>query len=108
MKILDEGKEEDDYIRAMDAVSCTIYKSSLDNSKELYNAQGLNKVSEGSKEIGIAAGQIVLDKIIEITKDMSRDDLVRWLAQSSAHMLVSVMNNNPKYRHRIQSIIDNS
>lgn len=103
MQIIEKNHEKEaEYSEFMDSVACSIFSESLKGIQSL-SSTGMDDstIRENAGSIGLAVGQIVFDKVIELSKDMSREDLVRYLAQASAAHVVEHMNSIPAYRTKI-------
>lgn len=98
MKVLDQEKEEW-YSDNMDRIAKTVFKESF-KSVMLFNDNDVDPTKH-SQDIGIAMGQVVLDEVIEISKDMSREELLKWTAELAISSVVNTMNNHPMYKLRI-------
>jgi len=94
-------KDMEKYGDFMDKVSVSMLTHSCESLVEL----GLDKTPEqlldNTEAIGKAVGQVVLDDVIEFTKDYTREELVRFLAHNSAQLSMKVMNSDPMYRMKI-------
>ncbi len=98
MKVLEE-KDSQIYSDFMDDTACTIFKESMKSVVTL-NKNGtdpLNLVDE----IAVAMGQVVLDDIIERTKNMDRDTLIKWFAEVCIADLTATMVNHSEYQLKI-------
>src|SRR6478609_9722594 len=98
MKVLDKG-EEASYNIFMDSIACCVFKESLKGIKEC-NDNNIDP-TKTSIEIGMSVGQIALDKVIELTKDMDRDTLLKWFTEIAVVNVVSRMHESPTYRLKI-------
>lgn len=95
-------KEEGDaYYNYCDKVSYCIISNSYSIVAQFGKGASKAEVVGSTDEIGLAVGQILHDKIIDMTKDMSREELVKYLAESSFHMMTTIMNKHPEYKYKI-------
>jgi hypothetical protein len=101
MHVIDK-EEERDYALLMDKVAYCGYLESGKAVKNMNLEVAPTDLRELSEAIGMAVGQIVLDKVIELTKNMDRDKLVRYFAQTAFSHTIEVMNGCPEYRKKIQ------
>ena len=65
----------------------------------------LEKLKNTYKEIGMASGQVLLDKVIEMTKDMDRDQILRFMSEMAASIAIKRMNTDPEFRMRIKFLM---
>ena len=96
----DEDKEE--YEMFMDLTACSVYKNSIAGLSELKKIHTEEEIiANDTDALGDAVGQIVLDRVIDLTKDMSREQMIRFLAQSSTQYLLVHMRRNEQYLNKI-------
>jgi hypothetical protein len=98
MKILDKEKEPE-YCDFMDKIAITICKESFKGIRDMHD-QNVNPTIN-SEELAMAMGQVVLDQVIEQTKDMSREDLLKIFSEVSIAHVVSAMQDNQGYKLKI-------
>lgn len=103
MKVLEE-KDEDVYADFMDIVAIIICKETLNGIKDL-NIKSVGIPDGVSDAMGMAMGQVVLDEVIKLTENLSREELVKWYAETVISCLVSMLNHNPGYFARIVTLI---
>ena len=96
-------EEEKEYALLMDKIA---YCGYLESGKAVsaLNKTDFDDLKPIAEAIGMAVGQVVLDKVILLTKDMDRETLVRYFAQTAFSHTVEVMNSCPEYRRKIQVI----
>jgi len=104
MRIIFEKEEMADYENIMTKIACLLY---LESKKALMELNKRDISTADTDAIGLAAGQILYDDIIELTEDMSREELVKFFAQSSIAFQIKNMNDDAEYRHEIMSLTDN-
>lgn len=104
MHVITEKEELKEYSLFMDKVSYCLLINSQKNVAELMEKDPNVVAADFHEELGNAVGQIVYDKIIELTKDMSRKQIVKYLAQTASATALHVMNNNEEYRNKIAVI----
>jgi hypothetical protein len=94
-------EEEGQYGLLMDRIA---YCGFLESGKAVkdVNKVDFEDLRPLSEAIGMAVGQIVLDKVIDLTKDLDRDTLVRFFAQVAFSHTIEVMNACPEYRMKIK------
>ncbi len=95
MKILEKG-EESKFTDFMNEICTAVFMESYKSVEEL-KATDLNPM-DNTEEIGASMGQIVLDKMIEMTKHMSRDELMKWFAEIAIMHATSFMQRHPEYK----------
>jgi hypothetical protein len=93
--------EQSEYNSLMTIVACTIHKEAEKNLKQMNNPTD-EMVAEMQKEIGIAVGQVILDKVIDMTNDMDRDKLIRFLAEATSSVAIRTMNEQSSFIDRIR------
>lgn len=93
--------EEGRYGLFMDKISYCSYTESM-KAVESLNVTEFDTIKPHSQAIGMAVGQVVLDKVLELTKDMEREQLIRYLTEVTFSHVVGVMNDCPEYRKKIQ------
>jgi len=98
MKILDP-EEEEEYALFMDKIATAIYLESYKHIKELHERHVDPLIN--TEEIGMATGQVVLDKVIEMTKDMPKEKLLRIFTEVAISHSVNTMQRHPEYKMRI-------
>lgn len=98
MKVLDK-EEETEYSTFMENVCTTVLKESFLSIKEMHEHNVDARLN--SEEIGMAMGQICLDQIIDMTKEMDRDRLVRYLAEIAIASAVNTMQSHPVYKMKL-------
>ncbi len=101
MKILDK-EDAKEYTEMIDNVAILIFKETCSNLKRLNEQNPTFDINKVHEEIGSATGQVVLDEIISLTKDMDKEKLTRFFGEAMMAMLVSVMNANPLFMARIR------
>lgn len=102
MKVLEES-EASEYAEFMDNVACTVFRESMKGVVALDDS-GVDP-RKHSIDIGTAMGQVVLDDIIEFTKDMDKDTLVKWFAEITIASVVGTMVAHPQYKMKIMAKI---
>ena len=103
MRIFFEQEEMDRYENIMTKVACLIY---LESKRALLEMHKRELTCDDTQAIGQATGQVIFDDIIELTADMSREELVKYFAQSAIAFQVGHMNVDDGYRRAIMKITD--
>lgn len=98
MTILEKG-EETEYANFMDAIATAVFVESVHNVMELNKTN--QDACDNIEEISMAMGQVVLDKVIDLTKDMSREKMLRIFTEMAIGYSVNVMQKHPEYKMRI-------
>lgn len=88
-------EEENEYALFSGKVAYCILINSTNSIQELQKANA--DVVSNTDQIGSAVGQIVYDKVIELTKDMPREQLVKYLAEAIFDSASGMMTLNPAY-----------
>jgi hypothetical protein len=99
--ILLRPEEEAKYSDFADTIACSIHINSSEKLKGQEPPKNQEELHAIGQRIGKDVGDATLEKSIEFLKDMSREDLVRWLTQSTAQVVISAMNTHPDFRERI-------
>lgn len=96
MYVYDKEETGDIYADFLDKIANSVFRESM---KEIVNLQN-NQVdpTKNSQEIALAMGQVLLDEIIDHTKDMDRNELIKLLAEVSISYATSIMQANPNYK----------
>jgi hypothetical protein len=102
MIVLTEQEDLSLYDDFSTKVAVAAFKCTTDKIVELSDANV--SVKDSTVELGMAGGQVVLDRVIELTKDMDRDTLVKFLAQSTSALVVKNMNQHPHYRMMVMLV----
>jgi len=92
-------EEEMAYAIFSGRVAYCILSNSSNSIQELHKTN--SDVEGNTEEIGLAVGQIVYDKVIELTKDMPREQLVKYLAEAIFDSASGMMTLNPNYLHAL-------
>ena len=98
MKVLN-SEEEDEYALLMDKIATVVFVESVKHVQEL-NESKVDPL-KSVEEISMAVGQVVLDKIIDVTKDMSREKILRIFSEVAITYSINVMQKHPEYKMRI-------
>jgi hypothetical protein len=102
MRILEEH-EKSAYSDFMDKIAMIVMSTSVTKVKELEN-QHIDAIN-CAEEIGLVIGQAVLDEIIELTKDMSRDLLLKYIAEIAIGHSIQTLEKYPEYKMRILMLL---
>ena len=97
MKVINK-EDIPDYGRLMESVAIVTFTESVKGLRD----QNFADPKGYHEELGMAVGQVALDKVIELTKDMDRDKLLRILAELAISNSVSMMSDDETYNRRIQ------
>ena len=98
MKLMNP-EEEQEYAEFMDKIATAVFMESYKSIKEL-SKQNVD-ATENVEEIGMSVGQIVLDNIIEATKDMPHEKLLRIFTEVSIAYATYMLQRNPGYKLQI-------
>jgi hypothetical protein len=102
MKVLNP-EEEQEYCDFTDAIAVCVLRESVKLVKQ-FNENNVNPMQH-AQEISVAMGQVALDVIIEMTKDMDKEKFTRLFAEIAIANVVNAMERHPEYKKRIGSII---
>ncbi len=94
-----EKEEEKEYAEFMDTIATAVFTESVQNVMELNKTN--QTVENNVNEIGMAMGQVVLDKVIELTKDMDKIKMLRIFSEMAVGYSVNMMQKHPEYKMRI-------
>lgn len=100
MKYLNE-KEDKQYSNLADDVAYIIFSESC---KSLGDLNLLNSTEIDTKTVEVinnAVGEIVLDKVIEETKDLTREQLIKFLTLSLESSVMTTMSKHPEYTLKV-------
>jgi hypothetical protein len=105
MRILEE-QEQSTYSSFMDRVAMIVMKTSVSRVTEL-EKQHINSL-DCAEEIGMVIGQAVLDEVIELTKHMDRDMLLKYIVETAIGHSVQTMEKHPEYKMRVLMLLAGS
>lgn len=94
-------EEKDLYELFMTKVACCIMREGEKNILAL-GAPTQEELVAAYKELGMATGQVTLDKVIELTIDMPQDQVIRFMAEMASSVVVKMMNEKPSFRQKIK------
>lgn len=103
MLIITETEEIKAYSEFMTKVSISAYRAAEGNVLEMMKANPMSNPGIASHEIGVASGQVVYDRVIELTKDMPREVLVKMLAQLASTTCIDTMLKDEMFRNIISA-----
>jgi hypothetical protein len=95
MIIITDQEELGNYVEMQTAVACVIYGETC---KLLRGSKIENIDSEFAMVTGDIVGTVVYEKVQELVKDMSREQLILWFAQSFSSSATQRMNHDPQFR----------
>jgi hypothetical protein len=98
MKVLEKSQEQE-YNNFMETIAILVMKQSFKHVKQFSDQNVDPRLN--SEEIGQAMGQVVLDHIIESTKHMSREELLKWFSEIAISSVVAQMTAHPDYKGKI-------
>jgi hypothetical protein len=94
-------EEEKDYSLFVDKLAYCTYLHSGKAVKDVAMDVKPEELKGIAEAVGMAVGQVVLDKTIELTNKMDKDTIIRYLAQLAFSHTIEVMNQCPEYRMKI-------
>ncbi len=95
MKLLN-SEEEDAYAEFMNAVANSVFKESVKYVREFQDSNVDPLVN--TEEIGMAVGHATLEVVTNFTKDMSREEILKWFTEVAIVNATNVMQSNPAYK----------
>lgn len=100
-------EEELEYNMFLTKIACIIHEESQKNLKDLSNGGELTleRIRETYLDVGAAMGQIALDKVIEETKNMPQDKIIRFLTELSCSINIRTMRENPSLVQKIDLMV---
>jgi hypothetical protein len=100
LRVLNDTEQEA-YRVFMDAVACSVFKESMGGVVDILEHNPAAKPADCSEAIGSAMGQVLLDQIIDSTKYMDREAMIRWFAETAIGLAVVNMVKHPEYKQLI-------
>lgn len=98
MKYLN-SEEEKQYCNLADEAAYIILSESCKNMSELNADKDVDL--ETVEIINTAVGEILLDKVIEETKDLSREQLIKFLTLTLESSVMNTMSKHPEYTMKV-------
>lgn len=100
MKFLNP-EEEATYSKLADTVAYVTFTESLKSVQDLPTIEDID--TETTLAVSNAVSEISFDKLLELTKDMSKEQIVKFLTTSISTVVMAAMNQHPEYTLQVMT-----